>query len=162
MQTRRSFLRTSLGATTAILADVSSVIAKERPAISKPASNAFINGVNFVTPEAPDYVTAREVYNAGIVTQPRIIACCTSETGVQHALERAKAENWPVAIKAGGHSFEGFCLNDDGLVVSVSPMREMQLRSQDRDFDCWCRLSIGRSEPVPPGERTFPAGWILQ
>jgi FAD/FMN-containing dehydrogenase len=127
MQTRRSFLRTSLGATTAILADVSSVIAKERPAISKPASNAFINGINFVTPEAPDYVTAREVYNARIVTQPKILACCTSEIGVQQALERAKAENWPVAIKAGGHSFEGFCLNDDGLVINVSPMREMQL-----------------------------------
>jgi FAD/FMN-containing dehydrogenase len=78
------------------------------------------------TPDAPDYATAREVYNAGIVTQPKVIACCTSETGVQHALERANAENWPVAVKAGGHSFEGFCLNDDGLVVSVSPMREIQ------------------------------------
>src|SRR5258705_3210950 len=127
MPTRRSFLRTSLAATTAIIADLSSIVAKERPAISKSPPNGFINGVKFVTPEAPDYMTAREVYNAGIVTQPKVIACCTSETGVQHALERAKAENWPVAVKAGGHSFEGFCLNDDGLVVSVSPMREIQL-----------------------------------
>jgi FAD/FMN-containing dehydrogenase len=127
MHTRRSFLRTSLAATTAILADVSSIAAKERPAVSKSPSDAYVGGVKFLTPEAPDYATAREVYNAGILTQPKIIACCTSETGVQHALERAKAENWPVAVKAGGHSFEGFCLNDDGLVVSVSPMREMQL-----------------------------------
>jgi FAD/FMN-containing dehydrogenase len=126
MHTRRSFLRTSLAATTAILADVSSIVAKERPAIWKSPSNAFIDGVKFVTPDAADYATAREVYNAGIVTQPKVIACCTSETGVQHALERANAENWPVAVKAGGHSFEGFCLNDDGLVVSVSPMREIQ------------------------------------
>jgi len=120
MHTRRSFLRTSLAATTAILADVSSIVAKERPATWKSPSNAFIDGVKFVTPDAADYATAREVYNAGIVTQPKVIACCTSEIGVQHALERAKAENWPVAVKAGGHSFEGFCLNDDGLVVSVS------------------------------------------
>ena len=127
MHTRRSFLRTSLAATTAILADVSSIVAKERPAISKSPSDAYVGGVKFLTPEAPDYAAAREVYNAGILTQPKVIACCTSETGVQHALERAKAENWPVAVKAGGHSFEGFCLNDDGLVVSVSPMREMQL-----------------------------------
>src|SRR6476661_7321808 len=108
MPTRRSFLRTSLAATTAIIADLSSIVAKERP-------DPFIGGVKFVTPDAPDYATAREVYNAGIVTQPKVIACCTSETGVQHALERAKAENWPVAVKAGGDSFEGFCLNDDGL-----------------------------------------------
>jgi FAD/FMN-containing dehydrogenase len=42
-------------------------------------------------------------------------------------LERAKAENWPGAVKAGGHSFEGFCLNEDGLVANVSPLRQMQL-----------------------------------
>jgi FAD/FMN-containing dehydrogenase len=127
MQTRRSFLRTSLVATTAILADVSSIVAKERSALSKSPSEAYVDGVRFVTPGAPDYATAREVYNAGILTQPKVIACCISEIGVQRALERAKADNWPVAVKAGGHSFEGFCLNDDGLVVSVSPMREMQL-----------------------------------
>ena len=51
MHTRRSFLRTSLAATTAILADVSSIAAKERPAISKSPSDAFINGVKFVTPD---------------------------------------------------------------------------------------------------------------
>ena len=127
MQTRRSFLRTSLAATTAILADLSSLVANERPAISKSLSDQSIDGVKFLTPEAPDYATARKVYNAGILTQPKVIACCTSETGVQHALERAKAENWPVAVKAGGHSFEGFCLNEDGLVVNVSPLRQMQL-----------------------------------
>jgi len=123
MYTRRSFLRTSFAATSAVLADFSSIVAKERPALSKSLSDAYVGGVKFLTPEAPDYATAREVYNAGILTQPKVIAYCTSETGVQHALERAKTENWPVAVKAGGHSFEGFCLNDDGLVVSVSPMR---------------------------------------
>jgi hypothetical protein len=30
-------------------------------------------------------------------------------------LERAKAENWPGAVKAGGHSFEGFCLNEESV-----------------------------------------------
>jgi FAD/FMN-containing dehydrogenase len=127
MQTRRSFLRTSLAATTAILTDVSSIIAKERLAISKLPSDPFIDGVKFFTPDASGYAVAQRVYNAGILSQPKVIACCISEIGVQHALTRAKAENWPVAVKAGGHSFEGFCLNDDGLVVNVSPMREMRL-----------------------------------
>ena len=89
MHTRRSFLRTSLAATTAILADVSSIAAKERPAapsISKSPSDAYVNGVKFVVPGAPDYASAREVYNAGILTQPKIIASCVSETGVQRAL----------------------------------------------------------------------------
>ena len=102
MHTRRSFLRTSLAATTAILADVSSVVAKERLAISKSMANGYVEGVKFVTPNAPDYATAREVYNAGILTQPKVIACCTSETGVQRAIERATAENWLAGITSTG------------------------------------------------------------
>ena len=155
MHTRRSFLRTSLAATTAILADVSSIVAKERPATWKSPSNAFIDGVKFVTPDAADYATAREVYNAGIVTQPKVIACCTSEIGVQHALERAKAENWPVAVKAGGHSFEGFCLNDDGLVVSVSPMREIQLdpKTGILTAGAGCRLRHRQSQGSSLGDQ---------
>ena len=161
MHTRRSFLRTSLAATTAILADVSSVVGKERavPSISRTAPDEYVDGVKFLTPEAPDYPIARQVYNAGIVTQPKIIACCVSETGVQHALERAAAENWPVAVKAGGHSFEGFCLNDDGVVVTVSPMREMQLdpKTGILTAGAGCRLEEVNQFLLPKG-RFLPAG----
>ena len=170
MQTRRSFLRTSLAATTAVLADVSSIVAKERPVrlgtnpsgvrtVSKSPSEAYVGGVKFLTPDAPDYAAAREVYNAGILTQPKIIAFCVSETGVQHAVERAKAENWPVAVKAGGHSFEGFCLNDDGLVVSVSPMREMQLdpKTGILTAGAGCRLEEVNKFLLAKG-RFLPAG----
>ena len=117
------------------------------------------DGVKFVTPDAPDYAATREVYNAGITTQPKIIACCISETGVQRAIERAKADNWPVAVKAGGHSFEGFCLNDDGLVVSVSPMREMQLdpKTGILTAGAGCRLEEVNKFLLAKG-RFLPAG----
>ena len=159
MQTRRSFLRTSLAATTAILADVSSIVGTERSAISKSPPDPFIGGVKFLTPEAPDYAIARMVYNAGILTRPKVIASCASETGVQHALERAKAENWPVAVKAGGHSFEGFCLNDDGLVVNVSPLREMRLDPKTGIFTAGagCRLEEVNQFLLARG-RFLPAG----
>jgi FAD binding domain/Berberine and berberine like len=159
MQTRRSFLRTSLAATTAILADVSGIVGSERPAISKSSSDAFTNGVKFLTPDVPDYAIARQVYNAGILTRPKVIACCISETGVQHALERAKAENWPVAVKAGGHSFEGFCLNDDGLVVNVSLMREIQLdpKTGVLTAGAGCRLEEVNQFLLAKG-RFLPAG----
>src|SRR6266480_1467707 len=63
MQTRRSFLRTSLAATTAIFADVSNIVANESPTISKSPSHPLIDGVKFLTP-APDDAIARKVYNA--------------------------------------------------------------------------------------------------
>ncbi len=159
MQTRRSFLRTSLAATTAILADVSSIVGKEKSAISKSSSDPFIGGVKFLTPDAPDYATARKVYNAGILTRPKVIAFCASDTGVQHAIERAKAENWPVAVKAGGHSFEGFCLNDDGLVVNVSPFRQMRLDPKTGIFTAGagCQLEEVNQFLLARG-RFLPAG----
>ena len=162
MYTRRSFLRTSFAATSAVLADVSSIVGKERPLIPKSLTDDYVDGVKFVTPDAPDFATAREVYNAGILIQPKVIASCISETGVQRAVERAKVENWPIAVKAGGHSFEGFCLNDDGLVVSVSPMRRDTAGSKDGRVEGRRGLSTRSSEPVPPGQRAFLASGILQ
>jgi hypothetical protein len=64
LQTRRSFLRTSLAATTAIFADVSSIVANQSPTISKSPSHPSIDGVKFRTPEPTDYAIARKVYNA--------------------------------------------------------------------------------------------------
>ena len=46
MHTRRSFLRTSLAAATAILADVSNIAAKERPAVSKSTANEYTSGAS--------------------------------------------------------------------------------------------------------------------
>ena len=130
MLTRRTFLRNSLAATTAILTDAWGVSAAEKSIFSKASAKASVDPVTFLTPEVPEYAAARKVYNAAILTQPKIIASCASEAGVQQAVERARAENWPIAVKAGGHSFEGFCLNDNGLVVNVSSMRQMEFDSR--------------------------------
>ena len=130
MLTRRTFLRNSLAATTALLTDVWGASATEKSAFIKASSKTSVDPVTFLTPEAPDYAVARKVYNAAILAQPKIIASCSSEAGVQQAVERARMENWPIAVKAGGHSFEGFCLNESGLVVNVSRMRQMQFDSR--------------------------------
>ena len=43
-------------------------------AASKSASDGYVGGVKFVTPDALDYAAAREVYNAGIATQPKVVS----------------------------------------------------------------------------------------
>ena len=130
MLTRRTFLRNSLAATTGLLTDVWGARATEKSAFIKASSKTSVEPVTFLTPDAPDYAAARKVYNAAVLAQPKIIASCSSEAGVQQAVERARTENWPIAVKAGGHSFEGFCLNETGLVVNVSRMRQMQFDSR--------------------------------
>ncbi len=126
MQTRRTFLRTSAAASAGLFAEVLGA----SPAQPTPEPPRQTEDVIFLTPDDTAYTAAREVHNAGILTRPKRIAMCATETGVQQALQRAKSEGWPVAVKSGGHSFEGFSLNDDGLVINVSPCNELHLDSR--------------------------------
>jgi len=131
MRTRRSFLRTSVAAGAGLFADgLGAREPRHRASSSAPEPAApprQTEDAIFLTPEDAGYGAAREVYNAGILIQPKRIAMCATEAGVQQALQRARTEDWPVAVKSGGHSFEGFSLNDDGLVINVSPLCDLRL-----------------------------------
>src|SRR5258707_896489 len=159
-QTRRTFLRTSVSAGAALFAEA--LGAREPKHAPLPADTPRprqTEDVLFLQPTDPGYAAARQVYNAGILLRPDSIALCATEAGVQKALQRARTENWPVAVKSGGHSFEGFSLNDDGLVVSVSPMRDLELdpHSGLLTAGAGCRLRDVNSYLLPRG-RFLPAG----
>ena len=83
--------------------------------------------VEFLTPESKGYAAAREVFNNTILTRPPLIARCSTEAGVMQAIARAAGEKMPLAIKSGGHSFEGFCLSEGGLTVELARMKAMHL-----------------------------------
>lgn len=158
MQTRRMFLRTSLAAGAGLFAGKLGAREPGHGTV-QPAVLRQTEDVIFLTPSDARYAAAREVYNAGILTQPKRIAMCGTEAGVQQALQRAKAENWPVAVKSGGHSFEGFSLNDDGLVINVSPLNELHLdnRTGILTAGAGCRLRDVNHFLLPRG-RFLPAG----
>lgn len=113
---RRSFLQT-LATTSAGLI---------LPIHAAPKSSATVP-VEFLTPNSKGYAAAREVFNSTILTRPPLIARCSSEAGVVQAVTRAVEEKMPLAIKSGGHSFEGFCLSRDGLTVELARMKSMKL-----------------------------------
>ena len=92
-----------------------------------PAGAAEGRPVTWLTPADRDYDAARRLFNSALSLRPAVIAQCRSEQGVLQAVARAALEKKAVAVKSGGHSFEGFCLNDGGLVVDVSGMKAMNL-----------------------------------
>lgn len=162
-QTRRTFIRTSVSAGAALFAEA--LGAQPKQGASAPAPKSLPEppsqkeDVIFFKQNDPGYAAARQVYNAGILLRPNIIASCATEAGVQKALERAHSENWPVAVKSGGHSFEGFSLNDDGLVVNVAPMHSLHLdpKSGLLTAGAGCRLREVNQYLLPQG-RFLPAG----
>lgn len=88
--------------------------------------HAAIEG-DVVTPEHPDYDTARRVWNGVIDRRPAVIAMCRSTADVVEAVRVARQHRIEVAIRAGGHQIAGSGVCDDGLVIDVSSMNQVQV-----------------------------------
>jgi FAD/FMN-containing dehydrogenase len=71
------------------------------------------------------YDEARTVYNAMVDKRPAVIAECATVNDVKHALTLARENRYDVAVRAGGHSVAGVCVNDDGLVIDIRPMQDI-------------------------------------
>ena len=71
------------------------------------------------------YAQYNEAFNKRITHLPKYIAVCKTDKGVQYAIQKAASENLKVAVKSGGHSFEGFSSNDGGMVINVSQMKKI-------------------------------------
>jgi FAD/FMN-containing dehydrogenase len=92
------------------------------------ASNLDISDhVTFLSSNSTAYSIHRRPFNKRVKLKPAYIALCKSELGVQYAINFARKKQLKVAIKSGGHSFEGFSLNDDGLVIDLSNMNSLSI-----------------------------------
>jgi FAD/FMN-containing dehydrogenase len=79
--------------------------------------------MDLIKPDDARYDEARTIFNAMIDKRPAVIASCTTAADVRAALQLAASESYVVAVRAGGHSVAGACLNDGGLVIDVRPMK---------------------------------------
>ena len=83
--------------------------------------------VRFLGQSDSDYENYRALFNSRIRRSPAVIAVCKTETGVQKAVQRARQEGLAVAIKSGGHHFEGYSSNDDGMCIDLTLMNGLRL-----------------------------------
>ena len=74
----------------------------------------------------------RRLFNKRLNLRPQIIALCKTELGVQKAIKYANEHELNINIKSGGHSFEGFSLNNDGVVIDLSFMNNLVLDDNQR------------------------------
>jgi FAD/FMN-containing dehydrogenase len=71
------------------------------------------------------YDEARRVWNGVIDKHPAVIARCSTTDEVVAALAYAREQRLPIAIRGGGHNVAGTAVNDGGIVIDLSPMREV-------------------------------------
>lgn len=104
------------------------------------------------------YEELRLRFNKNIDASPFMIVLCRNSIDVAAAVQYAGQHQLQVSVKSGGHSFEGFSINNDGLVLDLSAMNKVQLQE---DKFAWvepgCKLAE-LYESLFQKKRLIPAG----
>lgn len=95
---------------------------------------AMLGHLYFLKPSDTEFSQRRQIFNKRITLIPRLIAVCLSDQGVQTAMRYAAENHLPVAVKSGGHCFEGYSLNNNGLLIDLSLLKGFKYSAADKSF----------------------------
>jgi FAD/FMN-containing dehydrogenase len=84
-------------------------------------------GDRLVGPDDGRYDEARTLFNAMIDKKPALIAFCTSADDVAAAIRFARDRDLTIAVRGGGHNGGGLASVDDGVVIDLSPLKEVSV-----------------------------------
>ncbi|HEX2071333.1 MAG TPA: FAD-binding oxidoreductase [Thermoleophilaceae bacterium] len=83
-------------------------------------------------PGSPGYEDACSLFNSMVARRPRLVARCTAPDDVVAGLAFARDHDMRVTVRAGGHSVTGASLCDDGLVLDVRGMADVEVDAERR------------------------------
>ena len=83
-------------------------------------------------PGDPTYEVDRKIWNGSFDRHPAAIIRCAGVSDVIAAVKFGRASALPVAVRSGGHSFPGFSIADDGLVIDLSLMKGVRVDPERR------------------------------
>ena len=85
-----------------------------------------------VRSEDPDYDVQRGIWNGSFDRRPAAIVRCAGVSDVIAAVKVGRASGLPVSVRSGGHSFPGFSVADDALMIDLSPMKGVRVDPEMR------------------------------
>src|SRR5271154_3436949 len=80
-----------------------------------------------VLPQERRYGALRRVSNHAVNKHPAIIVKCAGRKDVQLAVDFARDQGLLTAVRSGGHSFAGYGVCEDGLVIDLSAMKRVEV-----------------------------------
>jgi hypothetical protein len=80
-----------------------------------------------ILPTESGYDQARKIWNGIIDKKPALIVQCSGTADVIAAVNFARDNTLPLAVRAGGHNAAGNALCDGGVVIDLSPMRRVRI-----------------------------------
>jgi len=134
---RRQFIQRGAFAAAALctnrikaVADVPQTSKAAEPGLNSPAAirklGSQISGL-IITPESPEYESARLVFNRAFDRHPALIVRCADASDVARTLDFVQKQNLLVAVRGGGHNRAGFGVCDGGAVIDLSRMNRVEV-----------------------------------
>lgn len=113
----------------------------------------------WMRPGDDGFSTSCVPFNTEIRTKPGLIARCDSSASVASAIQYARENRLPVAVRSGGHSFVGHSLNSDGMVLDLSGMNQQRLSSGGETYTAGPGVKLKNAyDFLLPQGRLLPAG----
>ncbi len=116
---------------------------------------------DLLCPASSGYEQARLIWNGMFDRRPGLIARCANVPDVQNAIRAAADAEILTAIRCGGHSLAGFSTCDEGMVIDLSKMRQVEVDPSTRNarFGGGCLLGSVDSATQKAG-LVFPSGVV--
>ena len=114
--------------------------------------------VVYLSKQEEQYEMHRQGFNLNHNHHPLVIALCKNTEGVAEAVRYANSHQLDIAVKSGGHSFEGFSSNDEGLVINLSLMNLMEWEDNHQLIAQPAVLLRDLYDFILPANRLLPAG----
>lgn len=96
-----------------------------------------------VVPGDVAYDQARKVWNGMVDRHPGAIIFCVGPDDVAAAVNFARSRSLLVAVRAGGHNIGGASVCNDGLVIDLSRMKQVEIDPIKRTARAQAGLNLG-------------------
>ncbi len=114
-----------------------------------------------ITPHDGDYEEARTVWNGMIDKRPELIVRCMDNSDVINAVNFARANHLLTAIRGGAHNVAGFGTCDGGMVIDLSPMKEISVDAASRTARAEAGLTWGEFDKATQARGLATTGGLV-
>ena len=97
-----------------------------------------------IAPGDPEYDQARTVFAGGVDRRPAVIIKVANAGEVARVIHLARQTGLELAVRSGGHSSVGHSVCDDGIVLDLSMMKDLQIDPESRT--AWAESGLTAGE----------------